>query len=100
MNLQEKVIEALREVFDPEMPTTNVVDLGLIYSCDVTEEGDVDIKHTLTSMFCPFADEICKSIYDAAANVEGVKKVKRELVYDPPFTLEMVPEETRMLLGF
>ncbi len=98
--LKEKVIEALRQVYDPEMPTTSIYDLGLIYELDVSADGDVDIKHTLTSMFCPFADEICESIELAAGSVEGVKNVKRELVFDPPFSIEMVPEETRMLMGF
>jgi metal-sulfur cluster biosynthetic enzyme len=98
--LKEKVIEALRQVYDPEMPTTSIYDLGLIYELEVSEDGDVDIKHTLTSMFCPFADEICQSIEVAAGSVEGIKKVKRELVFDPPFSIEMVPEETRMVMGF
>tara|TARA_R110000796_G_scaffold92303_2_gene196519 strand:+ start:15 stop:314 length:300 start_codon:yes stop_codon:yes gene_type:complete len=98
--LKEKVIEALKQIYDPEMPTTSIYDLGLIYELEVTEDGDVDIKHTLTSMFCPFADEICNSIENAVKDVEGVRSVKRELVFDPPFSLDMVPEDTKMLMGF
>jgi len=98
--LKEKVIEALKQIYDPEMPTTSIYDLGLIYELEVTEDGDVDIKHTLTSMFCPFADEICENIESATKSVEGVRSVKRELVFDPPFSLDMVPEDTKMLMGF
>ena len=62
MPLTQKVIGALRCVHDPEIPSISVLDLGLIYELDVSEEGDVYIKHTLTSMMCPFADQICKDI--------------------------------------
>jgi metal-sulfur cluster biosynthetic enzyme len=49
---------------------------------------------------CPFADEICEGIEEATAALDGVETVKRELVFDPPFSVEMVPEETRMLMGW
>ena len=95
---EEDVIAALREVHDPEI-SINVYDLGLIYHLDCTEES-VIIKHTLTSMMCPFADQICQNIYDAAMAVEGVNKVERELVWDPPFGPDMIPEETKFALGW
>ena len=57
--IKANVVDALRNVYDPEMPSVSVLDLGLIYELDVTEEGHVDCKHTLTSMACPFADQIC-----------------------------------------
>ena len=98
MQVEEKVIGALREVYDPEI-SVNVYDLGLIYHIDCTAES-VIIKHTLTSMMCPFADQICQNIYDAAMSVEGVNKVERELVWDPPFGPDMIPEETKFALGW
>lgn len=98
MITEEAVREALREVYDPEV-SLSVQDLGLIY--EVNCEGThVHIKHTLTSMMCPFADEICEGIYKTTMALDGVETVKRELVFDPPFTVEMVPEETRMLMGW
>ena len=98
MITEELVREALREVYDPEV-SLSVQDLGLIYEvhCEGTH---VHIKHTLTSMMCPFADEICEGIYETTLALDGVETVKRELVFDPPFTVEMVPEETRMLMGW
>ena len=95
---EEDVIAALREVHDPEI-SVNVYDLGLIYHLDVAEES-VIVKHTLTSMMCPFADQICQDITDAIKGVEGVATVERELVWDPPFSMDMVPEETKFALGW
>lgn len=97
MITEETVRQALRSVYDPEI-SINVQDIGLIY--EVTVSGShVHVKHTLTSMMCPFADYICEEIYKAVINIPGVESVNRELVFDPPFGPEMVPEETRMLLG-
>ena len=98
-NLKQSVVEALRCVYDPEMPSVNILDLGLIYKLDVSDQGVVDIEHTLTSAVCPYADEICKSIEDAVKGVVGVNKVNRKLVFTPPFTLDMIPEETKLILG-
>ena len=96
MVTEETVRQALREVYDPEI-SINVNDLGLIY--EVTVEGShVHVKHTLTSMMCPFAEEICEDIYYTTLTIEGVETVERELVFDPPFGLDQIPEETRLLL--
>jgi metal-sulfur cluster biosynthetic enzyme len=98
MQLEDKVISALREVYDPEI-SINVYDLGLIYNLDINKTH-VHVQHTLTSVMCPFADQICQDITDAVNGVEGVETVERELVWDPPFGPEMVPEETRFALGW
>lgn len=98
MQLKEDVVAALRTVYDPEI-SINVYDLGLIYNLDIVD-SHVHVQHTLTSMMCPFADQICQDIYDACLNVDGVATVERELVWDPPFGPEMVPEETRFALGW
>lgn len=95
---RELVIEALREVYDPEI-SINVYDLGLIYKLTV-EQSHVHIEHTLTSVMCPFADQICQDITDAAKGVPGVETVNRELVWDPPFSMDVVPEETKFALGW
>ncbi len=99
MNI-EKIIDQLREVYDPEMDSVNVYDLGLIYNIKIDEENRwVEITHTLTSAFCPFADEIVASIREAGM-VPGVEHVEVITVFDPPFSMDKVPEETRMLMGW
>ncbi len=95
---KELVIAALREVYDPEI-SINVYDLGLIYNLDVKDDH-VHLQHTLTSMMCPFADQICNDIEQAVQSVQGVATVERELVWDPPFGLDMIPEETKFALGW
>jgi metal-sulfur cluster biosynthetic enzyme len=95
---EEDVIAALRKVYDPEI-SINVYDLGLIYNLDI-KGNHVHVKHTLTSMMCPFADQICQDITDAVKGVTGVGTMERELVWDPPFSIDMVPEETKFALGW
>ena len=98
-SLKKSVIAALQTVYDPEMESINVYDLGLIYELEVSEAGDVVCRHTLTSMMCPFADQICQDITDAIKSVDGVSNVDRELVFDPPFSTDMVSEDSKMLMG-
>jgi metal-sulfur cluster biosynthetic enzyme len=94
----EDVKEKLREVYDPEI-SINILDLGLIYEIDV-QQSHVIIVHTLTSMMCPFAEQICSDIEGAVLSVNGVETIDRQLVFEPPFTMEMVPEETRFIMGW
>jgi len=98
MITEDEVREALRSVYDPEI-SINVQDLGLIYEVNI-EDSTVEVVHTLTSMMCPFADEICENIYTTVAAIPGVERVNPRLVFDPPFGIEMVPDETRMLMGW
>lgn len=97
--LKDKVIQSLRNVYDPEMPGISVYDLGLIYTIEVNKDA-VRIEHTLTSMACPYADEICNDIEQAVINTPGVRAIDRQLVFEPAFTIEMVPEETRLIMGW
>ena len=97
---REVIIENLKNVYDPEIPSASLYDLGLIYNIDINEEGyEVTITHTLTSAFCPFADEIVNDIRQAGY-VDEVRSVQIVTTFDPPFSMEMVPEETRMMLGW
>lgn len=96
--MKDAVIQALREVYDPEI-SINVYDLGLIYNIDIKDDH-VHVQHTLTSVMCPFADQICQDITDAVKGVNGVATVERELVWDPPFGIEQIPEETRFAMGW
>lgn len=96
--LEGEIIEALRSVYDPEIPV-NVYDLGLIYGIDISEEGDVTIQMTLTSPACPVAESLPIEVENAAASVPGVRSAGVELVWDPPFTIDRIPEHVRLELG-
>ena len=96
---KEQIIANLREVYDPEI-STNVYDLGLIYDIDIDEkEKTVNITATLTSAFCPFADQIVESI-QKAGYAKNVLKVNVEITFTPPFTMDMVPQETKDIMGW
>ena len=94
---KDHIIANLREVFDPEI-SINIYDLGLIYDIETTEDR-VDITHTLTSAFCPFADEIISNIRQAGM-VDNVNVVNIITTFDPPFTMDSVSEETKMMMGW
>ena len=96
--MEGEVVEAIREVFDPEIPV-NVYDLGLIYNIDVDEDGNVQIVMTLTSPMCPVAETLPGEVELAAERALGVKRVKVDLTWDPPFSLDMVSEEVKLMLG-
>jgi len=90
--VREQVLEALKVVRDPEIPV-NVVDLGLIYRCDIDEEGHVDIDMTLTSMGCPVQDMIQSDAEIAAMKVDGVTRVTVDFVWSPPWTPQKMTED-------
>ena len=94
---KDHIIANLREVFDPEI-SINVYDLGLIYDIEICEDS-VNITHTLTSAFCPFADEIISNIRQAGM-VDNVNIVNIITTFDPPFTMDSVSEETKMMMGW
>ena len=95
-----KVVENLNEVYDPEIPSVSVMALGLIYDIEVLEDyTTVKITHTLTSAFCPMADEINQNIKEAGM-VDGIKESIANITFQPPFGMEMVPEETKMMMGW
>ncbi len=96
--LHSEVIEAIREVYDPEIPV-NVYDLGLIYDIVVSDDAKVDIRMTLTSPMCPVAEILPGQVEVAARNAPGVADARVELTWDPPFTLDMVSEEVKLMLG-
>ena len=94
---KDEVLEALREVFDPEIPV-NVVDLGLVYDLNV-EDGDVDIKMTLTFAGCGMGPYIAQQAEWAISEIDGVEDVKVELVFDPPWSPDRITEDGKKLLG-
>lgn len=97
--LYEQVVEACRTVYDPEIPV-NIYDLGLVYTVQINPESDVKIIMTLTAPGCPVAGEMPGWIVDAVEPVGGVKSVDVELVWDPPWGMDMMSDEARLELGF
>lgn len=96
--LEGEVVEAIRTVYDPELPV-NIYDLGLIYDIDVKDTGDVHVLMTLTSPACPVAGSLPGEVEMTVAGVPGVKRATVELTWDPPFTIEMMSEDVRLALG-
>ena len=95
--MKEQIIEQLKTVYDPEITSINIFDLGLVYDIDIKDK-DVAVTHTLTSMFCPMADAISASIKQAVMKVEGIGEVRVKLTHTPPFSKEMMSEEARFSL--
>ena len=93
----DQILEALREVYDPEIPV-NVVDLGLIYSVEVSE-GDVHIEMTLTAPGCGMGPYIAQQAEWRVAEIEDVEDVQVDVVFDPPWTPDLITEEGKQLLG-
>jgi FeS assembly SUF system protein len=99
LSLEEKVVEALRSIFDPEIPV-NIYDLGLIYRIMVDETvGTVEIQMTLTSPMCPVAQTFPQTVQDQILHVQGVSSVVVELVWDPPWTKERLSENMQLQLN-
>jgi len=96
--LREPIIAALRQVHDPEIPV-NIYDLGLIYTIDIADNGDVDIDMTLTAPACPVAGMMPVMVKDAVQKVEGVGEINVELVWDPPWSQANMSEEALLTLG-
>lgn len=92
------VIEVLRTVFDPEIPV-NIYELGLIYNVDVNAEGAVDVKMTLTSPACPVAGSLPPEVEEKIKTVSGVTGAKVEVVWEPPWTPDLMTEAAKLELG-
>lgn len=96
--LEHDVVEAIRTVFDPEIPV-NVYDLGLIYDVSADEDSNVHIVMTLTSPMCPVAEALPAEVELAAAGAKGVRRAQVELTWEPPFSLDMVSDDVKLMLG-
>jgi len=97
--MKGRVVNALRSLFDPELPV-NIYDLGLIYRLQVDEtQGRVDIQMTLTAPACPVAQTFPGVVEDEVFSLERVKQVHVEVVWDPPWTQDLMSEAARLELG-
>ncbi|HEU5289176.1 MAG TPA: SUF system Fe-S cluster assembly protein [Cyclobacteriaceae bacterium] len=98
-NLREKVLAAIKTVYDPEIPV-DIYELGLIYEISVYPVNNVFILMTLTSPSCPSAEVIPGEVEQKIKAIEGVNDVKVEITFDPPYSQDMMSEAAKLELGF
>ena len=96
--LTDDLIEALKTVFDPEIPV-DIYELGLIYKVDVNDDRDVVVEMTLTAPGCPVAGEMPGWVEDAVKKVDGVKSARANLVFDPPWDSSKMSDEAKLALN-
>lgn len=99
LRLEEKVVEMLKTVFDPEIPV-DIYSLGLVYKIDVSDEGDLTVDMTMTAPSCPMADLIVEDARLKLEAIDGIKSVTINLVFEPEWTKDMMSEEAKLELGF
>lgn len=97
--LYDAIVDACRTVYDPEIPV-NIYELGLVYTVDINNENAVRVVMTLTAPGCPVAGEMPGWLADAVGAVPGVKQVDVDLVWEPPWGMDMMSDEARLELGF
>jgi FeS assembly SUF system protein len=96
---RDELVAAIRNVYDPEIPV-NIYDLGLVYGLDIDEtDGSVSIAMTLTAPSCPVAGELPQQVAEVVATVPGTGVVSVALVWDPPWTMEQLSEDAKLLLN-
>ena len=97
MEIKDKIISEIKKIYDPELPV-NIYDLGLIYDVQVNEKK-AKIKMTLTTPNCPVAESLPKEVKDVVMQVEEIEDVDLELVWDPPWTKEMMSDAAKLELN-
>ena len=96
--IEPQIVEALRQIYDPEIPV-NVYDLGLIYGIELLPLGRVAVRMTLTSPACPVAGALPAEVEACVRRVPGVADAAVEVVWEPPWTIEMMSEDARLELN-
>jgi FeS assembly SUF system protein len=96
--LTDDIVAALKTVYDPEIPA-DIYELGLIYRIDISDERTVSVDMTLTTPNCPSAQELPNMVENAVATVPGVRDVKVEVVWDPPWDPSRMSDEARVVLN-
>lgn len=98
-DVQNEAIEVIQTVFDPEIPV-NIYELGLIYEVKVSNDLDIEVIMSLTSPFCPAAQSMPAEIKEKLEKIEGVNGVEVNVVFEPPWTQDMMSEAAKLQLGF
>lgn len=96
--LDERIVDAIREVYDPEIPV-NIYDLGLIYAVEVSDEADAVVTMTLTTPHCPVAESMPGEVELRVSSVPGIRDAEVNLVWDPPWDPAKMSDEARLELG-
>jgi FeS assembly SUF system protein len=96
--LQEAVIEALKSIYDPEIPV-DIYELGLIYDVTISEDGDAVVTMTLTTPHCPVAESMPGEVELRVLSVPGIRDAEVKLVWDPPWDPSKMSDEARLELG-
>jgi FeS assembly SUF system protein len=99
IQLENKVVEVLKTIYDPEIPV-DIFELGLIYEVRIDEDKFVEIDMTLTSPNCPVAESLPKDVEEKVSTIETVTGAKVNIVFDPPWDKDMMSEEAKLELGF
>jgi len=98
-NLQEQVINTLKNIYDPEIPV-NIWELGLIYHLKFDLQANLIVEMTLTSPMCPVAESLPTEVETKLKTIPGINTVKIVLVWDPPWDKDMMSEVAKLELGF
>ena len=97
-DLRESVVEALKSVYDPEIPV-DIYELGLIYDIHISEDGDAVVTMTLTTPHCPVAESLPNEVELRVLSVPGIRDAEVKLVWDPPWDPSKMSDEARLELG-
>ena len=97
MDVKNKIIEEIRKIYDPELPV-NIYELGLIYDINV-DGSKAEIKLTLTTPNCPVAESLPKEVKEGAMQVDEIDEVDLQLVWDPPWTKDMMSDAAKLELN-
>ena len=97
--LREKVLDAIKSVYDPEIPV-DIYELGLIYEINIYPVNNVYVLMTLTSPACPSAETIPSEVEEKIKTIDNINDVKVEVTFDPPYTQDMMSEVAKLELGF
>ena len=98
MQIRDRCIAVLKTVYDPEIPV-DIYELGLVYGVDVNDDSEVNVTMTLTTPMCPVAETLPVEVEDKVRNVLGVKDVNLDLVWDPPWSVDMMSDAARLELN-
>ena len=98
VQIRDRIIAVLKTVYDPEIPV-DIYELGLIYGVEVTDDAEVHVTMTLTTPMCPVAETLPPEVEDKIRNVLGVKDVSLDLVWDPPWSVDMMSDAARLELN-
>ncbi len=99
LQIEERIVTMLKTVYDPEIPV-DIYNLGLIYSIDLDDDGNLKIDMTLTAPNCPAADFLVEDARIKLESIEGVKSVDIRIVFEPEWAKDMMSEEAKLDLGF